>query len=269
MTRVVFEHVGKDFGATQAVRDVDFALEPGSLGVIVGPSGCGKSTLLSLAAGLDRPSLGRVVIGGRTVSGIAGSSVALIFQNHSLFEWATVLDNVAFGPRMRGMSRREARSRARMLLADVGLERCADLVPAELSGGMRQRVALARVLILNPLVILLDEPFAALDHQTRRMMQSYLLDTGRRTGATILLVTHDLIEAVRLADRLVLFSGAPGTVRDIIDIDAAQPRDLSNPVLARLLRDLEEHLRDAVMRQEFTPEERQLVPVDRVVNAPF
>jgi len=256
MTRVVFEHVDKHFGATPAVRDVDFALEPGSLGVIVGPSGCGKSTLLSLAAGLDRASSGRVLIGDRTVRGIAGSSVALIFQNHSLFEWATVLDNVAFGPRMHGMSRQEARDRARALLADVGLERCADLVPAELSGGMRQRVALARVLVLNPEVILLDEPFAALDHQTRQMMQTYLLDTRRRTGATILLVTHDLTEAARLADRLVLFSGAPGTVRDIIDIDAAQPRDLSHPALARLLRELEQHLHTAVMQQEFTPEER-------------
>ena len=259
MTRVVFERVSKDFGTTPAVRDVDFALEPGSLGVIVGPSGCGKSTLLSLAAGLDRASSGRVMIGNRTVSGIAGSSVALIFQNHSLFDWATVLDNVAFGPRMHGMSRREARRKARALLADVGLERCADLVPAELSGGMRQRVALARVLVLNPVVILLDEPFAALDHQTRRMMQSYLLDTRQRTGATILLVTHDLTEAIRLADRLVLFSGAPGTVRDIIDIDASQPRDLSNPVLARLLDELEQHLHSAVMQQEFTPEEHPRV----------
>jgi NitT/TauT family transport system ATP-binding protein len=262
MMRVVFEGVGKNFGATPAVRDVDFVLEPGSLGVIVGPSGCGKSTLLSLAAGLDRASSGRVVIGGRTVSGITGGQVALIFQNHSLFDWATVLDNVAFGLRMRGMPRHAARSRARALLADVGLERCAGLVPAELSGGMRQRVALARVLVLDPAVILLDEPFAALDHQTRRMMQSYLLDTSRRTGATILLVTHDLTEAVRLADRLVLFSGAPGTVRDIIDIDAAQPRDLSHPVLARLLRELEEHLRSAVMLQEFTPEERLRVLTD-------
>lgn len=255
MTRVVFEGVSKRFENTVAVAGVDFALESGSLGVIVGPSGCGKSTLLSLAAGLDSPSAGYVFVGGREVAGIT-DSVALIFQHHNLFDWETVEGNVAFGLEMRGTSRRRARLRARELLADVGLGRFARHVPAELSGGMRQRVALARVLAMQPKVILLDEPFAALDYQTRRMMQDYLLDTRKQTGATILLVTHDLAEAVRIADRLILFSGSPGTVRDVIDIEAPYPRDMSHPTLCGLVQELELHMRTQVAEQEFTPEER-------------
>ena len=241
MSAVAFENIGKDYGPFQAVRNVSFALEAGTLGVLIGPSGCGKSTLLSLAAGLEPASRGYVYLDGREVGGVA-PGVALLFQSYNLFPWATARDNVAFGLEMNGAGRRTARARADELLADFRLDAIADRIPSELSGGMKQRVALARALALRPRLILMDEPFAALDYQTRRTMQRYLLDTSRRTGSTVLLVTHDLIEALTLADRLILFSGSPGTVRDVIDIDSAHPRDLSDPQITRLRRELEANL---------------------------
>ena len=136
--------------------------------------------------------------------------VALIFQHNNLFPWATACDNVAFGLEMRGLGRRDARSQAQQLLQEIGLESCLEKVPEEMSGGMKQRVALARAIALQPKVILLDEPFASLDYQTRKLMQLYLLDAWERTGSTVLLVTHDLSEAITLADRLIVFSERPG-----------------------------------------------------------
>ena len=241
MSAVAFETISKSYGTFEAVRHVSFELEPGMLGVLVGPSGCGKSTLLSLAAGLERASRGHVSVDGRQVSGIA-PNVALIFQNYNLFPWATARDNVAFGLEMSGAGRRKALARADELLADVGLGAFAERLPSELSGGMKQRVALARALALKPRLILMDEPFAALDYQTRRAMQRYLLDTNRRTGATILLVTHDLIEALTLADRLIVFSGSPGTVADVVDLVSDHPRDLADPDVSKLKRELERRL---------------------------
>lgn len=249
MSAVAFEAISKSYGNFEAVRNVTFELEPGMLGVIVGPSGCGKSTLLSLAAGLEPASRGYVYVDGRQVSGVA-PSVALIFQNYNLFPWATARANVAFGLEMSGAGRRAARARADELLADVGLDAFAERIPSELSGGMKQRVALARALALKPRLILMDEPFAALDYQTRRAMQRYLLDTSRRTGATILLVTHDLIEALTLADRLILFSGSPGTVTDVIDLVSAHPRDIADPQLSRLKGELEGRLESSAESAE-------------------
>jgi NitT/TauT family transport system ATP-binding protein len=157
---------------------------------------------------------------------------------------------------MRGMGQREASAKALDYLNDVGLGACADKIPAELSGGMKQRVALARALALKPSLLLMDEPFAALDYQTRKIMQRYVLSTRERTGATVLLVTHDLAEALTLADRLVLMSGAPGSVQEVIDITARHPRDLSHPALAELMRKLEAHLEAEAVLSEFTADER-------------
>jgi len=254
--QIVFSGLTKFYGPSLAVREVSFAVEDGSLTVLVGPSGCGKSTLLSLTAGLELPSTGSVAIDGRTVEGIR-EDVALIFQHNNLFPWATACDNVAFGLEMRGLRRRDARSRARQLLQEVGLESCLEKVPEEMSGGMRQRVALARTLALNHKVILLDEPFTALDFQTRKLMQLYLLDTWQRAGSTVLLVTHDLSEAITLADRLVVFSGAPGTVQDVFDIEAKRPRDAAHPKLARLQSEIEVRLEGVTAETELTPAERQ------------
>ncbi|MBV8226498.1 MAG: ABC transporter ATP-binding protein [Verrucomicrobia bacterium] len=158
MPKIVFNGVTKFYGSSLVVGEVSFAVEDESLTVLVGPSGCGKSTLLGLTAGLDVPSSGSIAIGGRTVNGI-GEEVALIFQHNNLFPWATACDNVAFGLEMRGLRRRAARSRARQLLQEVGLESCLEKVPEEMSGGMRQRVALARAVALSHKVILMDEPF--------------------------------------------------------------------------------------------------------------
>jgi NitT/TauT family transport system ATP-binding protein len=256
VTQIVFNGVTKFYGSSLAVREVSFTVEEGSLTVLVGPSGCGKSTLLSLTAGLDLPSSGRIAIGGRAVQGIR-EDVALIFQHNNLFPWATACDNVAFGLEMRGLRRRDARSHARQLLREVGLESCLEKVPEEMSGGMKQRVALARAVALKPKVILMDEPFASLDYQTRKLMQLYLLDAWKRAGSTVLLVTHDLSEAITLADRLVVFSGAPGTIQDIIGIEAQRPRDAGHPKLAHLQSEIEAQLERAAAETELTPEERQ------------
>jgi NitT/TauT family transport system ATP-binding protein len=253
-TEVVFENVSKRFGEKQATQDVSLKVPGGSFTVIIGPSGCGKSTLLGLAAGLDEPSDGYVFVGGREVAGPT-PEVALLFQHYNLFPWLTACDNVAFAFRNRGMPRKEARRRAMELLANVGLGDYADKVPDELSGGMKQRVALVRSFALQPVLLLMDEPFAALDHQTRRIMQSYLLMTWQATDATVIMVTHDLDEALYLADRLVLFSGSPGTISEVIDIDVPRPRRLDEGSLAAIRKRLEAHLEKEVAYDEFTETE--------------
>jgi NitT/TauT family transport system ATP-binding protein len=255
MNELQFEHVDKAYGSVLAARDVCFRIPSRSFGVVIGPSGCGKSSLLSLAAGLDDPSNGYVFLGGREVRGIR-NDVSLLFQDHNLFPWMTAQANVAFGLSLRGMRRREAEKKALDYLNDVGLGACADKIPSELSGGMKQRVALARTVALKPSLLLMDEPFAALDYQTRKIMQRYILSTREWIGATVLLVTHDLAEALSLADRLILMSGAPGTVQEVIDIAAPHPRDLSHPTLAALMRKLESHLENEAATSEFTAEER-------------
>jgi NitT/TauT family transport system ATP-binding protein len=179
----------------------------------------------------------------------------MIFQQHNLFGWLTIRDNVAFGLRNLGLSRREARARATEQLARVGLVEFADKVPAELSGGMRQRVALARALVLDPKVLLMDEPFASLDYETRRLMRRYLLSAWQQVGATIVLVTHDLEEALVLGDRVVLMSGAPGRVVEVVDLDLERPRRLDDPRLADLREHLERHLEAEVELSEFTDAE--------------
>jgi NitT/TauT family transport system ATP-binding protein len=263
-TEVVFENVGKRFGEKEAARDVSLKVPGGSFTVVIGPSGCGKSTLLGLAAGLDEPSDGYVFVGGREVAGPT-PEVALLFQHYNLFPWLTACDNVAFAFRNRGMARKEARKRAMELLANVGLGDYADKVPDELSGGMKQRVALVRAFALQPGLLLMDEPFAALDHQTRRIMQSYLLMTWQATDATVIMVTHDLDEALYLADRLVLFSGSPGTVSEVIDIEVPRPRRLDEPSLAAIRKRLEAHLEKEVAYDEFT--ETELAQVMGYTNA--
>ncbi len=254
-TAVEFGGVTRRFGDTVAVADVTLRVPRGRITVLIGPSGCGKSTLLSLAAGLDAPSEGFVVANGREVRGPTREA-ALIFQDHNLFPWMTTLDNVAYGLRARGVGRSAARAQAAALLERVGLASVAGLPPTALSGGMRQRVALVRALAVEPRLLLMDEPFGALDHQTRRIMQAYLLTTWRESGATVMLVTHDLDEALLLADRLVLFTAAPGRIAEVLDIDAPRPRDRADPALRALAARLEDHLADAARRAELTEAER-------------
>jgi NitT/TauT family transport system ATP-binding protein len=217
---VDFEHVTKRFGSVTVIRDVTFSVPDlpgkGEFITILGPSGCGKSTVLRLIAGL-RPhypaSDGRVLVGGQPVTS-PGSDRSMVFQDYTSFDNRTVEDNVAFGLECRGVPAAERREQARRWIARVGLDvdRDAGKYPSQLSGGMRQRVAIARTLILSPRIILMDEPFGALDPTTRLHMQALLVDLWKEAQATVFFVTHSIDEAIYLGDRVYVFSGAPGTI---------------------------------------------------------
>jgi NitT/TauT family transport system ATP-binding protein len=251
---VQFDRVSRRFGDRLALSDVSLSVRHGAFVVFVGPSGCGKSTLLGMVAGLDAPSEGYVFVGGRQTAGPTPGT-ALLFQQYNLFPWMTALDNVAFGLVNTGSSQRAARARARELLERVGLGSFADRIPSELSGGMKQRVALVRAFAQEPRVLLLDEPFAALDFQTRRLMQQYLLTTWRDTRATVLMVTHDLDEALMLGDRIVLLSGSPGRVAEVIDLPPSRVRSRDDPDMRALHQRLAQHLEAEALHSEFSAEE--------------
>jgi len=206
-----------------AVRDVDMTIEPGKFCAVVGPSGCGKSTTLTMVSGLDRPSVGTVSVGGKPVDGItAGTS--FMFQSDALLPWKTVLDNVALGPVFRGVPKKEAQAQAREWVRRVHLVGFENHHPHRLSGVMRKRVSLAAALINEPSILLMDEPFGALDVQTKAMMSNELLALWEQTRPTVIFVTHDLEEAIALADQVVVMTVGPGTVKDIYDIDLPRPR---------------------------------------------
>jgi NitT/TauT family transport system ATP-binding protein len=209
--------------AFDAVQDVSLAIAPGEFVCVLGPSGCGKSTLLGALAGHWTPSRGSIHVDGAPVAG-PHPDRGLVFQQHTLFPWKTVLDNVAFGLKMQGVGRRERRERARELLGLVGLAGFEDRYPVQLSGGMQQRVEIARVLINHPRVMLMDEPFGALDAQTRLKMQELLLDVWTRVNTTIVFITHDIDEALFLADRILVMSPRPGRIIDDIRLDFERPR---------------------------------------------
>jgi NitT/TauT family transport system ATP-binding protein len=206
-----------------AVRDVDMTIEPGKFCAVVGPSGCGKSTTLTMVSGLDRPSAGTVSVGRKPVDGItAGTS--FMFQSDALLPWKTVLDNVALGPVFRGAPKKEAQAQAREWVRRVHLAGFESHHPHQLSGGMRKRVSLAAALINEPSILLMDEPFGALDVQTKAMMSNELLALWEQTKPTVIFVTHDLEEAIALADQVVVMTVGPGTVKAVYDIDLPRPR---------------------------------------------
>jgi NitT/TauT family transport system ATP-binding protein len=206
-----------------ALSDVTFTVEPGQFCAVVGPTGCGKSTTLSMVSGLDRPSGGTVAVGGREVRGIT-PGISFMFQADALLPWKTVLGNVAMGPVLRGIGRKRAIVAARDWLRRVGLSGFEDHHPHQLSGGMRKRVAMAAALINEPRILLMDEPFGALDVQTKAIMQTELLGLWEQTRPSVIFITHDLDEAVALADRVVVMSSGPGSVKDCYDIDLPRPR---------------------------------------------
>lgn len=207
----------------EALQDVSIHMAPGELVCVLGPSGCGKSTLLGALAGHLAPSSGSVRVDGVAVAG-PHPDRGLVFQHHTLFPWQRVLDNVAFGLKMKGIARRERHRQAHEMLQLVGLQDFAHSYPAHLSGGMQQRVEIARVLINHPRVMLMDEPFGALDAQTRLKMQELLLAVWARINTTILFITHDIDEALFLADRILVMSPRPGRIIEEIRIDFARPR---------------------------------------------
>ncbi len=215
--------LGQGAQAFEALQNVSISAAPGEFLCLLGPSGCGKSTLLGALAGHLQPSSGSIRVDGRPVDG-PHPERGLVFQQHTLFPWKKVLDNVAFGLKMKGIAREERRRQARELLKLVGLEEFADVYPSQLSGGMQQRVEIARVLINHPRVMLMDEPFSALDAQTRLKMQGLLLDVWTRVRTSIVFITHDIDEALFLADRILVMSPRPGRIIEEIALDFARPR---------------------------------------------
>ncbi|MBP2231944.1 NitT/TauT family transport system ATP-binding protein [Azospirillum agricola] len=226
---------------TLALDRVSLEVAEGELVCLLGPSGCGKSTVLNLVAGFETPSSGSVTVDGRPV-GAPGPERAVVFQQPQLFPWLSVLDNITFGPRMAGVPERVYRPEAERYVRLIGLTGFERHAPYHLSGGMRQRAALARAWIGNPRVLLMDEPFAALDAQTRLTMQELLLGLRRQTGTTILFVTHDVDEALFLADRILVMGSRPGRVTAEIRVPSSDARDvdgfLDDPVLMALRRDV-------------------------------
>jgi NitT/TauT family transport system ATP-binding protein len=193
---------------------------------VVGPTGCGKSTTLALISGLEPPSAGEVRVFGEPVNGI-GSDIGYVFQTDAVFPWKNVLDNVAAGPRFRGTPKSEAHAQARDWIARVGLDGFEQHYPHQLSGGMRKRVALAQTLINNPRVILMDEPFSALDVQTRTLMENELLALWEASGASVVFVTHDLEEAIAMADRVIVLTAGPATIKGSYAVDLVRPRNVA------------------------------------------
>jgi NitT/TauT family transport system ATP-binding protein len=233
--------------AHEALREVDLDIAPGEFVILLGPSGCGKSTLLYLIAGLEQETSGTITAFGRQVTAPSPER-SLIFQETSLFPWLTVWQNVSFGLDIRGAGVEERRTVARETLQRVGLTAAMDKRPDELSGGMRQRVAVARALAMRPKVLLMDEPFAALDVQTRARMLDFLLDVWRESGASVLFVTHHIDEAIALADRVVVFTARPGRIKTIVPVTMPRPRDPFSPEAEALRRQLTALMRDEVER---------------------
>jgi len=235
-----------------ALRDVNLTVEPGQFCAVVGPTGCGKSTTLTLVAGLERASAGSVRIGDQPVTGIA-SGTSFMFQTDALLPWKTVIANVAMGPLFHGVPKRTALADAREWLRVVGLAGFENHHPHQLSGGMRKRVSLATALINEPTILLMDEPFGALDVQTKAIMSNELLGLWDQSKPSVIFVTHDLEEAIALADKVVVMTAGPGTVKAVYDIDLPRPRGAVQEIrfdkrFLELYQQVWESLRDEVTR---------------------
>lgn len=261
---ISFDGVSKSFtrkaGSTThrftAVEKSSFAIEPGEFFSIIGPSGCGKTTLLNLLAGLETPDTGTVTVNDVVVEG-PGTDRIVVFQEPGLMPWMTVQRNVEYGLKLKGIGKAERRERAREYLRMVHLSRFADALPHQLSGGMRQRVAIARALALEPSVLLMDEPFSALDAQTRDILHEELQRIWQQTRTTILFVTHNLSEAIYLSDRILIMTAAPGNVKGIIRVPFPHPRAKSSPELSIFTANLHEEIKEEVNRvamQELDPD---------------
>jgi NitT/TauT family transport system ATP-binding protein len=244
--------VGRDAKQFHAVQGVSLEVHDGEFVALVGPSGCGKTTLLNLIAGFEKPDVGEIFFDGRPVTG-PGPDRLVIFQEHGLFPWLTVQKNVEFGLRVLGLDKNERRARAMQYLQMVHLTKFRRSYPFQLSGGMKQRTALARALAVEPQVILMDEPFAALDPRTRDILHVELQELWLQTKKTIIFVTHSVEEALRLSDRVIVLASQPGRVRSEMRVALPHPRDFMNPILAdlraRILREFEEELTNLVKKE--------------------
>ncbi len=221
-------------GPVVALQDVNLTVKESEFVMIVGPSGCGKTTLINIIGGLDEATSGEVLLDGKPVSA-PGVDRGMVFQGYSLFPWLNVQKNIEFGLKMKGIPAAERADQAKKYIELVGLKGFETALPKQLSGGMKQRVAIARTLANEPEVLLMDEPFGALDAQTRVVMQELLADISRRTGTTILFITHDIDEAVLLGERVYVMSRRPGTVRDVIEVNIPGERSHNSLVLPEFL----------------------------------
>ncbi|MFI9381691.1 ABC transporter ATP-binding protein [Kutzneria sp. NPDC052558] len=240
---------GATGGVHTAVRELTMSVQPGEFVAVVGPTGCGKSTTLSLVSGLEPPSSGIALVRGEPVLGIP-DGIGYMFQNDAVQPWRSVLDNVAAGPRYRGASKAQARAKARVWVDKVGLGKFASYYPHQLSGGMRKRVALAATLVNDPSILLMDEPFSALDVQTRALMQDELLRLWSGSNAAVIFVTHDLDEAIALADKVIVMTASPATVKASFEVKLPRPRLVEEirmtPEFQSVYREIWESLREEV-----------------------
>jgi NitT/TauT family transport system ATP-binding protein len=260
-SKLLLENISRSFssqnGATTAIDKLNLNVKDGEFLCVVGPSGCGKSTLLNIMAGLDRPTSGKIYASGQLVNGPVQGHI-LIFQELGLFPWLTVRQNVEFGLKMKGMESPQRSRRAREYLRLVHLSKFEDSYIHQLSGGMRQRVALARALALEPQLLLMDEPFAALDAQTRDRLHEELERIWQETRSTIVFVTHNVREAVRLGDRVLLLTFRPGRIKNAFFIELPRPRSMEDPELTLVSRKVLAQLRDEIdraLKEEFHDEE--------------
>jgi len=233
-----------------ALQDIDLRVAQREFVAILGPSGCGKSTLLNMVAGFDQPTRGSVKVAGEEIAAPAPSR-GVVFQEPALFPWLSVMDNVVFGPKTLGQPAASYRARAAQIIEQIGLSGFEASYPAELSGGMRQRVGIARVLILEPKVLLMDEPFGSLDAQTRTLMQELLLALWERHQQTVLFVTHDIEEAILLADRVCVMTARPGRIKKSIEVRMPRPRSIestTSPEFNALRREVLDLIREESVR---------------------
>jgi NitT/TauT family transport system ATP-binding protein len=247
-------------GGVTALDHVSFNVRPGEFLAVIGPSGCGKSTLFSVVGGLLSGYQGKVTVGGETISG-PHASIGMVFQEESTFPWRNVVDNVAFPLEIAGMAKAERIDRARHFISMVGLDGFEKRYPSELSGGMRQRVSMARTLASEPKILLMDEPFAALDEQTRLLLGDKVLQIQQQLKQTMLLITHNITEAVQLADRILVMTYRPGQVKRIVDIKLPRPRTseiVSSEDFGRYVAQIWSDLREEASRGMVDDEARKL-----------
>lgn len=256
--RLTLQGITRVFNGSKdpVLEDINLTCQAGEFVVVVGPSGSGKSTLLNIAAGMIKADTGTVSLDGRTTDG-PGPDRAMVFQDHGLFPWLTAAQNIEFGLKMSGLASAERKQRVTEALASVHLLNSGNKLVHELSGGMKQRVAIARSLVMDPAVLLMDEPFASLDAQTRTLLHAQLQELWCQSHKTILFVTHSVGEAARLADRIVVLSAHPGRVRREIKVDLPHPRNFDSPEMAQLVhlvrREIEEEVNrvNAKLKEDF------------------
>ena len=261
-------------GKVTALKDINFRTHKREFVCVIGPSGCGKSTLIRILAGLETPSSGQMLLDGKEVHG-PGPDRGMVFQGYTLFPWLTVRKNVMFGLQMSGHTREISEQEALQWIDLVGLSKFADSYPHQLSGGMKQRVAIARALANQPRILLMDEPFGALDAQTRAKMQSYLMEIWKNIDITVLFITHDLDEAIYLADRILVLKAHPGEVQELIEVPVPQPRSpdqLLSPEFLATKKRLEELIHPADEGDDISEDHLnmvRMVPVDHEVESVF